>query len=84
MIPTNIEQINSSSIANIYPNPVKAGNDIRIGSDVYSIEIYDISGKLLNTSRSSIIQTNGLSQGVYVVKIVSTNGTKSTQQLTIN
>ncbi len=81
--PTNVEQIENSTIGRIYPNPVSAGNDVRIGSDVYSIEIYDISGKLLNTSRSSVIETNWLSKGVYFVKITSPEGTKSTQRLSI-
>jgi hypothetical protein len=82
-LPNNIEQVNNSSIPALYPNPVTTGNDVRFGNEVCQIDIYDISGKLISSSTGTSIQTNAFSQGVYVVKLVSKDGSRSTQQLTV-
>jgi hypothetical protein len=78
-----INDIDNNSVA-IYPNPVKAGNDIRVNMDVNRIDLFDLSGKVISTSNNSVINTNGLSEGIYFLKIQSRNGDLITKKLAIN
>ena len=69
----------------IYPNPVKAGNDIRVNNmDINRIDLFDLSGKVISSSNNSIINTNGLSEGIYFIKILSRNGELTTKKIAIN
>jgi hypothetical protein len=64
----------------IYPNPVKEEVNIRGVSDIYSIGIYDVTGKLLEhyplSGQSGVhrISSEHWTKGVYIVKIQTENG----------
>jgi len=56
----------------IYPNP--AYNNIYINHDLtnYIVELYDISGKLMNSYKNqSLIDISNYDKGIYVIKILS-------------
>jgi len=78
-----INSIDNNSIA-IYPNPVKAGNEIRVNVDANKIDLYDLSGKVVSTSNNSVINTNGLSEGIYFIKVITRKGDLITKKLVIN
>ena len=80
---TNINNLDNNVIA-IYPNPVKAGNEVRLSADVNQIELFDIAGKLISTFRNSVINTSGLNEGIYFARILTQNGKLITQKLVIN
>jgi hypothetical protein len=80
---TNINKLDNNAIA-IYPNPVKAGNEVRLNVDVNQIELFDITGKLISTFRNSVINTSGLNEGIYFARILTQNGKLITQKLVIN
>lgn len=80
----NVNEVENALIGNLYPNPVKAGNEVRINANVNQIEVFDIAGKLVNSTRNASIQTNGLNEGVYFVRILTMDGKISTQKLVIN
>jgi len=77
---TNINEINSSEILQIYPNP--AINIVHINNTEYQpvkIQIYNIIGdcilqKVLNNS-SNEIDINSLSKGIYIIKLSGANWT---------
>jgi hypothetical protein len=52
--------------------------------DVNRIDLFDLSGKVISTSNNSVINTNGLSEGVYLIKVLSRNGNLITKKLVIN
>jgi len=78
-----INTIENNSVS-VYPNPVKAGNDIRVNMDVNRIDLFDLSGKVISTSNNSVINTNGLSEGIYFIKVITRNGDLITKKLVIN
>ena len=66
------------SILNVvlYPNPVESSLQIDVGNDYsnYSIEIFDILGKRIQTSSTkgkiTTINTKELSSGIYIIRFV--------------
>jgi len=69
----SVENINKLSI-NVKPNPFKNSItfDIPYGEN-YSIELFDIQGKLIKTYKSKTIDTSNLSDGIYIYKIQMDN-----------
>lgn len=64
----------------IYPVPTIAGNDLSIAisdNKMVSLQLFDIHGTLISSdTQNSIlrkISTNGLSSGIYVLKIIGVN-----------
>jgi hypothetical protein len=81
--PDSVEDMAGAGIPALYPNPVVAGQDVRFGDTTCAIEVYDLSGRIVRTERNAVLQTNDLSQGVYLVKLRAANGFTSTQRLTV-
>jgi hypothetical protein len=81
--PINVEDMENAGIPALYPNPVVSGQPVRFGDATCAIEVYDLSGRIVLTERAAVLQTNALSQGVYVVKLHAANGSTSTQRLTV-
>jgi hypothetical protein len=79
---TNGLELNSNGIVSLWPNPISEGLiNIQTGSSKESVvSIYTINGQRLlsKTSSSNLVQfdTNILSQGSYLVEVVSENQRK--------
>jgi len=72
---TEIHALNTDNPISIYPNPTSGVITINI-MDIQSIEIIDINGKVVyqaNTNKR-VIDINNQPQGVYFVKVTTTNG----------
>lgn len=72
------------------PNPAKNSVTLKSTSDVIAstIELYDLSGKLLLSKNAEITQENiipieNLSSGMYMVSVTDSNGNKYTSKLMI-
>jgi hypothetical protein len=72
------KDIVSSSINEVYPNPVKKGNDIHFtikDKSASEITLYDMAGKLLVSKKidknDMVISSQNLSAGTYIYKIYS-------------
>ncbi len=80
--PNNISSFQySQSSINIYPNPAKDQLNVTINDDDIKIDfvtILDLSGKVLFSEKtentSIIINLNGISKGIYFVKVNTING----------
>jgi hypothetical protein len=68
----------------MYPNPVRAGNQVQLNTEVTRIDLFDLSGKVISTFSNSAITTDGLSEGIYFVKAITRSGSVITKKLVIN
>jgi hypothetical protein len=67
----------------LYPNPTT--NSFAISSNVSKIEVYTITGQLIQTFSNVIsnqeLELNTIGTGIYLVKITENNGTSQTKKL---
>jgi hypothetical protein len=75
----------------IYPNPFQTECTIELkGLDVYfwSMELYTLSGKLVQTHNSSsetlTLNKAGLDSGIYIVKVLADNQIVKTAKLVVH
>jgi len=86
-----IEYANTTSVNNqidhensiiIYPNPSNGLLTVK-GNGIQKIEIYDITGRLINTTASNenkqIVNLSDNSKGIYFVKVTTTKGVEVTK-----
>jgi photosystem II stability/assembly factor-like uncharacterized protein len=69
----------SNELLTLYPNPIHAGQDVKLDVDMSISEIVltSISGKIIRkikASHENSFSTNGMSSGMYSVTLKSTNG----------
>lgn len=64
------------------PNPVNAGDVVRINvEETASYAVYTTNGALIVNGTGNEISTAGLTQGIYIVKITSENGTLASRMI---
>ncbi len=83
--PTGIDQLSHNvNPFNIHPNPVQAGETVRINLPAKLIEVYDLTGKAVATfNNSSLIPANSLNPGMYIIRLKHENGTIYTKRLIV-
>lgn len=71
-----------NSDVKVYPNPFNESFTVK-GDNLESYELYDMSGKLIKSGNlsQSTIQSNNLSQGEYILKIITIQHTIITKKL---
>jgi hypothetical protein len=68
-----------------YPNPVNSGGLVKFDSTVQKIDLFDVNGKLIRSVNStSVIGTDGLNKGMYIMTIHTMDGKVRSQRLIIN
>jgi hypothetical protein len=73
---TGIKNINANNQdIKIYPNPVKDIMNIQTELDVQKVEVDDVVGRNVLTTRSKIINFTGFSEGCYLIKVTTKLGT---------
>lgn len=68
---TSLSEIQISTFK-LYPNPTKGQIQIE-GKDIEKVEIYNLSGILIQTKRNNEIDLSKESKGVYFVKVTAAN-----------
>ncbi len=63
---TGINNVSTEQIK-VYPNPANDFISV-IGNDNSVVKIYDIHGRLVKTSNSSVVNVSDLSEGIYILK----------------
>jgi len=58
----------------IYPNPTKEKLNIVTNGNFNKVTISDFTGKMVYTGNSKIIDVSSLSNGVYFIKVETTQG----------
>ncbi|NCU31648.1 MAG: T9SS type A sorting domain-containing protein, partial [Candidatus Moranbacteria bacterium] len=73
----------SQSNIKVYPNPVVAGTQVRLDAQVKSVDVIDFSGRLISSTDASIIYTDNLNKGVYILRIHTLDGKIQNQKLIV-
>ena len=82
-VPTSAETKRQNDLL-FFPNPVKPGSLVHLNNTATKVEMFNLTGKLIRSAHNtSIIQTNGLIQGVYLMKIHTMDGLVQTNKLVI-
>lgn len=70
----------------IYPNPTNNSFSVHSDATVMAVTIYTIAGKIVKTvtQPNTAIDVSDLAQGVYLVKVITTNGTITKRLLKSN
>uniref|UniRef100_UPI003752D3EF T9SS type A sorting domain-containing protein n=1 Tax=Flavobacterium sp. TaxID=239 RepID=UPI003752D3EF len=85
---TTFQSLNNSSFEkdnsiSVYPNPANSIVNIKANSNLKSIELYDVQGRILQTKlvnvTNEIIDISEYSNGIYFLKITSGDGVKVEQ-----
>jgi hypothetical protein len=71
---TGIHEISNNKNIIIYPNPATDILQIQTTLQIKSIDVLDITGRLLFTTTAKIIDCSGLSEGVYFIKATTEKG----------
>ncbi|OFY99252.1 MAG: hypothetical protein A3K10_00040 [Bacteroidetes bacterium RIFCSPLOWO2_12_FULL_31_6] len=81
----SVGEINAVSSISLYPNPAKNYFLLTSTKNVDNVELFNLNGQKVLSQNSSLEKINieGLSSGVYFVKINGENGTKI-EKLTVN
>ncbi|KAF5071459.1 hypothetical protein DSECCO2_211800 [anaerobic digester metagenome] len=67
----------------VYPNPVNRGDQVRLSAEVKQSELFDMSGRVLISANGSVVVTERLSKGIYVLRIHTNDGDIQTQKLIV-
>lgn len=75
---TGVEEIVAMGGNVLYPNPTNDFVRVRTGGDIYQLNIMDMSGKVLQTTRLTVdgqtVELTGLANGVYLFQMISEAG----------
>jgi hypothetical protein len=80
------------SFFNIFPNPVRRGEELNILNEEIitkpnTLSVYDLSGKMICTQplkkQNETISTDNLSPGIYFIQIVNENGNKLSKKIEV-
>ncbi|MFW5778256.1 MAG: T9SS type A sorting domain-containing protein, partial [Bacteroidota bacterium] len=81
--PTSISDISQDQLT-VYPNPVRSGQMILLGTQVKQVEVFDVTGKLIQSlENTSSVETNTMDRGVYFMRIKTENDTIQINQLIV-
>lgn len=72
-----INEVNKEEISdnvNVYPNPVTDNLQIQTTLQIKSIDVSDITGRLLFTTTSKVIDCSSFAKGVYFITLTTENG----------
>jgi hypothetical protein len=67
----------------VYPNILNAGDIIYLSDEVNVVDIIDASGRILKSLKSSTLNTEGLTPGIYVLKIQTKDNLSQTSKVII-
>lgn len=90
---TNLEEITIKELSNppftsdpsilVYPNPTASIINVNCNTNIKTVQLYDVHGRLLQTqildSQNTAIDVSQKEAGVYFVKVTSENGVKVEQ-----
>lgn len=67
----------------VFPNPVTAGQKVKLSTDVNTYNVYDIAGKLVMNGNNTEFSTENLNRGMYFIVVDNNNGSVQTQKLIV-
>lgn len=79
--PSGLEEAEINNIS-VYPNPTKGIVKIQSEETIESVDVYNISGHLVQNSNQKELDISVLEAGVYFIKVIDVKGNQSTQRVT--
>jgi len=77
-----IQYINQNLYLNIYPNPTTGQLNFNTNTQINTIEIYNLTGqKVLSFNNTNAININELTNGIYMAKVFTANGSIATRKI---
>ncbi|MFO7978925.1 MAG: T9SS type A sorting domain-containing protein, partial [Bacteroidales bacterium] len=73
----------ASNQVKIFPNPVKSGDPVTLSTQIKQVDVFDLSGRMIRSSDTSVLNTAGMNRGVYFVRIHTSDGGFQTQKLVV-
>lgn len=70
-----VETVTNATNLSVSPNPARDIVTITTNETLQSVEMYDVNGRIVKTSKSNQINVSDLSSGIYMMKISSDKGT---------
>ncbi|TVQ12377.1 MAG: T9SS C-terminal target domain-containing protein [Bacteroidetes bacterium] len=81
--PTSVGSVEQDKLI-LYPNPAEAGSKLHLSKEALQVDIYDLTGKsIVSGHNTSTIDTYGMKQGIYMVRIVTHSGLIETHKLVV-
>ncbi len=77
----SVDSVEDVKEFSIYPNPVKNVLEIQTLSTIDVVEVYNMLGKRVMTTKSTKINVEHLSDGIYTVKVIDNLGNKSIKKI---
>lgn len=76
--PSGVDELDSSAAVSVYPNPTVAEVHIACDSPIESVAVYSLDGRLVKrVPASATVDLSDCPGGVYLLKVVSSNGPAS-------
>jgi PKD repeat protein len=73
-----VDELSQSAIK-VYPNPVKDVMNVETGSNIQSIQLFNVTGQMVVNKqvdgKTVTLSTSSLKAGIYMLKVVTENGT---------
>lgn len=63
----------------VFPNPTKDWVTIKSNDEITKVEVYDLSGKRVQTHQTTKFDMSELTKGIYVIKMTGKNGIYNTK-----
>ncbi|HOI32169.1 MAG TPA: T9SS type A sorting domain-containing protein, partial [Bacteroidales bacterium] len=74
----------SQKALNLYPNPVMDYLTVRSDEKINTVSVYDLSGKLIISTETNVVDLSLLKQGFYLVQIKTITGKLFTEKIIRN
>lgn len=84
LLATSDHNVKANAVS-VYPNPTKGQVNLQSKVGISTIELYDMSGKVVKTfGKISQLDLSGLKSGVYMLKVMTADGQSTTTKLIKN
>ena len=81
--PNSVKSVTANNEITLYPNPVKAGENVFMDETVNNFVLTDLTGKVISQGNQNVLNTTGLKNGVYLVQTTNKQGSLQTAKLLI-
>lgn len=79
-----VNDIELPGMVTIYPNPVSLGGQVRLGTEVNQVDLFEPNGRLVKSSNHFVVNTEGLKRGIYILRVHTKEGEIQTHKLVVH
>ncbi|SMC32476.1 T9SS type A sorting domain-containing protein [Moheibacter sediminis] len=75
-----VENNSNFNSIKIYPNPAESQLNIESKEIIKSVEIFNLSGQKIGSTKQNMVNVSSLPKGTYIIKVSTVNGNVNTQK----